>query len=89
MMDIIFLGNKMGAALKKVGWLVARLNTCPARLEAITWSRRSMLLLPKKKNTHMSELVQVVGSLVGICLLIQVHQLLQRFQLSLFMTFTK
>ena len=36
MMDIIFLGNKMGAALKKVGWLVARLNTCPARLEAIT-----------------------------------------------------
>ena len=89
MMDIIFLGNKMGAALKKVGWLVARLNTCPARLEAITWSRRSMLLLPKKKNTHMSELVQVVSSLVGICLLIQVHQLLQRFQLNLFMTFTK
>ena len=39
MMDMIFLGNKMGAALKKVGWLVARLNTWPARLDAITYPR--------------------------------------------------
>ena len=81
MMDMIFLGNKMGAALKKVGWLVARLKTWPARLDAITCPTFQSTLRVELSNAYMAKL----ADMVGIPLLVKIQQLLQGGQLHLVM----
>ena len=85
MMDMIFLGNKMGAALKKVGWLVARLKTWPARLDAITCPTCQSRLRVELSNAYMAKLADMVGAMVWIPFLVKIQQLLQGGQLHLVM----
>ena len=71
----------MGAALKKVGWLVARLKTWPARLDAITCPTFQSKLRVELSNAYMAKL----ADMVGIPLLVKIQQLLQGGQLHLVM----